>query len=206
MWQFIVIFVGIILVVIGYMYYMINHKFRKIENTLAVSDEYIAIKKKAAGTENYDLEKLQHLINNGSNSNLSKHIVELYNNNFDMRKIHENLAKGLDDVTLEYGIIRMDILEKNTDISKLFAGLVTLLIFLVTAYNSFAKDLMEPIKYGIIVGAILSLLLSVFVVFSLVKLVADQKGNHSPVAFFKGLFEYELKIRKNKQDSDKEKS
>lgn len=189
-----ILIIGICITLAGYMFYKQNKQLRNIQAELVSAKDYLSIKTETEGIENYNIEKFKHYINNSSNATLNKYIVEFYNtNNFDMSKMHENIIKGLDDKTLEYGIIRMSVLEANSDISKTFAGMVALCVFFVTAYNSFSEAILGK---SVIFHAGLSLCLSCFVFFSIVKAVADQKINHSPVAFFKGLFEYELRSRK----------
>lgn len=151
--------------------------------------------------ENYDLDKFRHNLNTFSSAKLNKSIVDIYHTkNFNMNQIYLKYVKGLDIPTLEYGIIRMNILENINDVSKIFAGMVALSVFLVTSYNSFSQSILPE---SITFQAILSLVVSMIVFFIIAKFMTTQRINHSPAIFFKGLFEYELK-RIEKLESIKE--
>ncbi|MCM3179737.1 hypothetical protein [Cytobacillus horneckiae] len=138
---------------------------------------------------NVDKNSLEHNILNSNNNTLAKFMKELYFSGA-IKNQFEELAM-IDKNVLEYGIIRMKVLEEKHDLSKFFAPTVVLMIAYVTTYSAFINAFLKELPtLAVTVDVVIISMLVIF----LIRVSESNRRYRETAVYFICLFEKALKL------------
>jgi hypothetical protein len=185
--------------IISIMFYKQNKKIKLMQQSLGSVTETLEIRDIGIGeVEEFDIELIKKKIYS-KNRDLVEFLKSLYESSIagKIDNCYKKL-KNLDNEVLEYGLIRMNVLENNFDISKIAVPTLTSLIFFVTGYETFFKEVVFA-EYKFLQN-IFPFLVTAFVYFWVNKIFQDSQKHHRSVIYFKGLIEYTLKTKNYKKN------
>lgn len=142
-----------------------------------------------------ELNLIKRKILTGSNEELSKYTQRLYfyshypsiSGNFD--KLEE-----LDIKTIEYGIIRMQALEDNFDLSKFLAPTIAILLAALSAYSDFFQKVFLKDSYVWQFVFNLVVIVGSFIYVSII--IGETRGKRLSAIYFKSILQYAKEQKK----------
>ena len=144
------------------------------------------------GINHLSLKIIEDKLLSSSNKDLTKYIYSLYNS--EKFSLNLEIIDLMDKKLIEFGIIRMNIIEENKDLSKFFTPFVALMLAYVTAYNTLIKDVIFVDQPGL--ASLSGLLLIGIVAIVLTRLAENTRKHKEAAIYFRGLLEYAIKEKK----------
>ena len=160
-----------------------------MQQSLEIILNSLTLKSEEIKNNNYKI--LENKLLSSSDKDLTNYMVDAYlskknSYNFETLLLMENK-------TINYGIIRMKVIEDHNDLSKFFAPTVVLTLAYLTSYTTLIGKI---IKYPL-VASFIGLVCTAIIITVMIRFVEKVRNKKASAIYFKGLLEYTLTEKNN---------